>query len=372
LGHPDPSGDLVTAQGLFGYLSARGHRLEVPSTVRCRWIYWKPWLWPRLLREKKRFERRLRRRPVDLWLTYHSYYKAPDLLGPAAAKRWALPYVVFQAAFSTKRRRRLKTLPGFWLNRAALRAADRVMTNKHVDVVNLKRVLPEARVTYVAPGIDPDEFQFDPGARRALRRQWQVGADPVLVSAAMFRPDVKTRSLAWLIQACGALYRRGRRFHLIIAGDGSQRPRLENLVRTHLPGRVRFVGKIARSEMYRFYSAGDLFAFPGIGESLGMVFLEAQSCGLPVVAFNNAGLPEVVRDRVTGFLQPMYAVAPFVRAIDRLLGEPALRAEMGEAARTYIRECHDLKKNYRGLERELLHIASARGSGRDRPLPGVD
>ncbi len=43
--------------------------------------------------------------------------------------------------------------------------------------------------------------------------------------------------------------------------------------------------------MYRYYSACDLFVFPGIRESLGLVFLEAQSCGLPVVAFDNAGVP---------------------------------------------------------------------------------
>ena len=58
----------------------------------------------------------------------------------------------------------------------------------------------------------------------------------------------------------------------------------------------------------RYYSAGDMFVFPGIRESLGMVYLESQSCGLPVVAFHNGGIPEVVVDGETGFLTPALSV----------------------------------------------------------------
>jgi glycosyltransferase involved in cell wall biosynthesis len=99
----------------------------------------------------------------------------------------------------------------------------------------------------------------------------------------MFRPDVKTEGLTWVIRACGELRRRGNNFHLVIAGDGKEKDRLQRLAREHLPHRFHFAGEIPRKEMYRYYSACDLFVFPGIRESLGMVFLEAQSCGLPVV-----------------------------------------------------------------------------------------
>ena len=108
--------------------------------------------------------------------------------------------------------------------------------------------------------------------------------------------------------------------------------------------------------MYRVYSAADIFAFPGIRESLGMVFLEAQSCGLPVVAFNNAGVPEAVADGKTGLLVPMYAMEPFVDAIRRLLVDPDLRRQMGCAAQSYVREYHDLNKNYQEFELALNEI----------------
>ena len=53
---------------------------------------------------------------MEVWFTYHSYYKAPDLLGPVASKRMKIPYVIFQGIYSTKRRRKLNSLPGFYLN----------------------------------------------------------------------------------------------------------------------------------------------------------------------------------------------------------------------------------------------------------------
>jgi glycosyltransferase involved in cell wall biosynthesis len=121
----------------------------------------------------------------------------------------------------------------------------------------------------------------------------------------------------------------------------------------HVAERVLFLGKIPRRDMHRFYSAADVFVFPGIRESLGMVFLEAQSCGLPVVAFDNAGVPEAVQDGKTGLLVPMYALEPFADAVRRLLVDQNLRQQMGAAAKSYVREFHDLNKNYQELELAL-------------------
>ena len=360
LGHANPSGDVVTAGGIFDYLKKQRHEVFTASSLRCRWIYWRPWLWPRALREIGRVSRRYPCGRMDVWFTYHSYYKAPDILGPVASKRMESLYVIFQGIYSTKRRRRLETLPGFYLNKKALQCARHVFTNKKVDLLNLKRLLPDDRITYVAPGIYPEDFTFDGSAREQLRKEWHVGDDPVIFSAAMFRSDVKTEGLTWLIRACGALYRQGRQFRLAIAGDGKERSTLMKLAQENVPNRVLFLGQIPRRDMYRYYSACDLFVFPGIRESLGMVFLEAQSCGLPVVAFDNAGVPEAMRDGKTGFLVPMYALEPFVDAIRRLLNNEEMRQQMGQAAKAYVREAHDLKKNYQKLEAVLQNIVRNR------------
>jgi glycosyltransferase involved in cell wall biosynthesis len=202
----------------------------------------------------------------------------------------------------------------------------------------------------------PDDFRFDAAARADLRRALNLGEEPVVFTAAMFRPDVKTEGLRWVIRACGELCRRGNSLRLVIAGDGKDKRKLQKLAGEHLPQRVHFVGNIPRSEMYRYYSAGDVFVFPGIRESLGMVFLEAQACGLPVVAFENAGVSEAVQDGKTGYLVPMYALEAFVQAIQRLLLDNDLRRRMGGRAQAYVRSYHDLNKNYQNIETVLQGI----------------
>ena len=360
LGHPNPSGDLVIATGLYRYLERMGFHIRPVSSLRSRWIYWKPWLWPLVLKELKRGLRRVNKNRADIWLTYHTYYKAPDILGPWICYRNKVPYVIFQGVYSTKRKKKIKTFPGFALNKMALSCARHVFTNKQVDLYNLKRILPQNRITYVPPGIYPEDFGFDADARSELRKNWQAQKEPVILSTAMFRPGVKTQSLTYVIRACGELHRRGRRLQLVIAGAGKEKSRLQRLADERLFGHVRFVGEISRSKMYRFYSAGDIFVFPGIEESLGMVFLEAQSCGLPVIAFENGGVPEVVKQGETGLLVPLYSLDAFIQAIERLLDNRDLRLEMGLAAKSYVRSNHDLNQNYRKVGEILKDIIHGR------------
>jgi hypothetical protein len=132
----------------------------------------------------------------DIWLTYHTYYKAPDILGPYIVQKQKIPYVIFQGIYSTKRRRDLRTGIGFLLNRKALQMASHIFSNRKEDEINLRRIIPKDRLSYVPPGIFPKDFQFDPKARSELRRFWNVGETPVVLSAAMFRADVKTEGLS--------------------------------------------------------------------------------------------------------------------------------------------------------------------------------
>ena len=356
LDHPHPSGDLVIGSGLYHFLQERGHLIGKISRLRTRWIYWKPWRWPQIIRHQNRSLGHCRKMAADLWLTYHSYYKAPDLLGPYCCRRLGLPYVIFQGIYSTKRRKHWRTWSGFILNRQALLAAQHVFTNRKEDLINLARIVPEESLTYVVPGIFPEQFSFHSGFREQLRQKLDISDGVVVFTAAMFRPGVKAEGLSWVIRSCGELLRQKVPLYLLIAGDGKERPRLRQLADQWLPGRVRFLGKIVREEMHRYYSAGDLFVFPGIRESLGMVYLEAQSCGLPVVAFANGGVPEVVADGVSGYLVQPFDSKGFNQAITRLIDDSGMRRKMGEAARNYVRGRHDLEKNYRVVEDILLDL----------------
>ena len=229
LGHPDPSGDLVIGTGLYNFLTNRGHTLWAVSNLRCRWIYWKPWLIPRIIKEIRSAKIAVVKRKPDLWLTYHTYYKAPDVLGPLVSQRMQIPYAIFQGVYATKRKKVFRTLPGFMLNTRSLKAAHHVFTNKKKDLINLKRILEPQKRTYVAPGILTDDFSYSAKDRKRLRIDWEVGDDPVVLTAAMFRPDVKTVGLKIVIRACGELLRKGKKFYLIIAGEGKKRNSLKDL-----------------------------------------------------------------------------------------------------------------------------------------------
>lgn len=356
LGHKNPSGDLAIARGLTGYLEGQGHTIEVQSTLRARWIYLKPWLWGLLMLDFIRCLKNLSSNPPDVWLTYHTYYKAPDLLGPWICKILKIKYVIFQGIYSTKRKRKLRTILGFYLNRAALVRADHIFTNKINDFKNLKRIISKERLTYIKPGIKPDDFKKDAVSTKKLQKQWGVATCPVILTAAMFRDDVKTRGLSWLINCCSKLIKSNIRFHLVIAGSGEMENKLKKTAQEYLPGHHTFAGKILPEKMFEFYSSGNVFAFPGIRESLGMVYLEAQSCSLPVVAFRNGGIPEVVEDQKTGFLVPMYDCNAFCEALICLLTDDRLCKQMGKDAANHVRDYHDIDYNYGRFEKILDQV----------------
>lgn len=357
-GHANPSGDLVTGRELREFLVTQDHQVELASSLRSRWIYWKPHNLLRLRPEKKRICRRLQKDPVQLWLTYHTYYKAPDLLGGPCCKALDIPYVIFQGIYSTKRRRKLKSLPGFILNRSALMAAQMVYTNKRKDEKNLHRLLPQERVSYLAPGIQPGLFGFDAELRKEVRAHWQVGDRKVVLSTAMLRPGVKTAGIQQVIRSCASLIHGGHKILLVIIGDGRNRQLLESEAGERLGDACVFAGRIDRLELYRYYSGADLFAFPGIEESLGMVYLEAQSTGLPVVAFSDWGASEAVVDQQTGLLTPAARPEEFTAAIERLLTDKELREDMGQAGRTHVRANHNLTKNYQRLTEHLQEVVA--------------
>ena len=358
LDHPHPSGDQMIGRGIFSFLEDRGHQPFIISRLRSRWIYWKPNRLMQALLERRRAAKLLQEQPVDLWLTYHCYYKAPDILGPAIAQRLHIPYVIIQPSYGTRVSRSWKTRPGFLLNRKALLAADTLITDRNLDFNNLQRLIGPDRLQRIKPGLDPRPFTFDQAAREKLRAGWQVDAKPVILTAAMFRSDVKTRSLIRLIKGCIRIHKAGHDFLLVIVGDGPEKERLTAIAGRLPEDKVCFTGQIGREKMYQYYSAADIFGFPGINESLGMVFLEAQACGLPVVACNNGGIPEVVVHRRTGLLTSLEEETAFDRALVQLLTNPEQRKKMGRAAARYVRDEHDINKNYRQLEQILVQTAS--------------
>ncbi len=352
LNHPNPSGDQTIARGLVASFQAQGNLVTIPSTLRCRWIYRRPRQMVRAVKEFRRLAAGLPSRDLDCWFTYHSYYKSPDILGPVLSTRLRIPYIIQQGSYATKFSRQWRTLPGFLLNRYALQKADTLITDRKRDYHNLRRLAGPEKLYMVKPGITTGHFQYDRQARERLRRRWRIALDtPVICTAAMFRADVKSLGIEWIIDCCRRLVTEQVDFHLLIIGDGVERERLQTYAQQLPPDRYHFTGKVAHQEMFRYFSAADVFAFPGFNESLGMVFLEAQCCGLPVIACDNGGIPEIMRHGKTGFLIPLNDRDGFTRYLRLLAEDTGRRTQMGVEAAAYVTAEYDRERNNLQIEK---------------------
>ena len=126
------------------------------------------------------------------------------------------------------------------------------------------------------------------------------------------------------------------RWSLRIVGDGPARRDVEHAFGP-VRGRVSFVGERAGPAIAALLRDSDVLVWPAIGEAIGLVFVEAQACGLPVIGGDSPGVAAVVDAGRTGVLVPMEDPPAFAAAIRRLANDPSLRQRMGAAAAAHVR-----------------------------------
>ena len=285
----------------------------------------------------------------ELWFTYHHYYKAPDLLGPAIAGRLGIPYVVAEASDSVSR------ATGEWAAQVALARAGFPLADVHFCFTGRDREGlepwrgPSTRFVDLPPFIDVAGL---PEPVRAER------AEPHLVAVAMMRPGNKHESYQALARVLASLEDRPWRLSLI--GDGAMRAAIEADFARFDPGRVTFRGALDVTAVAATLADGDLFVWPGLREAYGLVYLEAQAAGLPVVAFDSGGVPATVERGVTAFLEPSGDEAALARSLGRLLDDAPLRRRMGEAASRFVRTGRNFDQARRIIARGLAMACDAK------------
>lgn len=375
LSHPNPSGDLTIAKDLQNVLNEAGFFCREIFEFRTRW-FWKSMAgWRRAAPSFLEAYREVRKFRPNLWLSYHSYYKSPDILGPWISRMVGIPYVLFQPMYSTRRRKHADSRPGFYLNRVALKAADHVFINNFNDLESLRRIFPPHKITYIPPGIQTDAFQPVHNASLIIRKRYEIDERvPLLLTAARLRTGVKSRSIEYLFRSLSLINTDICDYRLLVLGDGPMEENLKSLAQQILPGRVVFASRIPRDSMATYYSAADIFVFPGIGESLGMVYLEAQACAVPVVAIFSPGVAQVVLDGKTGLLVPEDHGQAMASAIRNLLMDPQRRRMMGEQGFMFVRQKRNSRENFLLLAcklREILDRHSAERSLEHRLPTGL-
>jgi glycosyltransferase involved in cell wall biosynthesis len=154
-----------------------------------------------------------------------------------------------------------------------------------------------------------------------------------------------------LIEAAARLVTKYPHLKLIIAGDGFERPALEKLTQElKIADRTTFLGWMPNKALPPYYRGCAVSVIPSLEEGFGIPAAEAMGCGVPVVATDAGGLPEVVADGVTGLVVPKGSIDALTVAIDRLLGDPDLRAKMGRAGRERALERFDWDRSVEKFE----------------------
>ncbi|TAN33341.1 glycosyltransferase family 1 protein [bacterium] len=232
------------------------------------------------------------------------------------------------------------------------------------------------RVFIVPPGVDPTTFQ--PMDRADARRQIGYGSGRMLLFVGRLERlkgvDVAIRALALLRD------RQHDDVRLLILGedsrdgDESEKDRLKAVASgLGVRDRVTFAGSVAHHELPYFYAAADVCVMPSYSESFGLVGLEAQACGCPVVASGVSGLRSVVRDEVSGYLIAGHDPAVYAERIGRLLADRELAQQMGRRGRllaqrfSWTRTADRLEELFDGvIERGQARVQSADGRGQVR------
>lgn len=256
----------------------------------------------------------------DLVFAYHCYDKAPDLIGPAIAAHFDVPYIIAEASLAKKRAQ------GPWAQwyahaEQALRSAALVLIPNPQDREGVAICCAEDCLCDWPLFIDETLWPVMP--------RWSRRADTHLLAVAMMREGDKLESYRILAAALARLDRQD--WHLTLVGDGPARDAVLPLFQP-FGARIAWRGQLHGMALADAYADADLLVWPAVNEALGMIFLEAAFQGCPALAADEGGVSTLVRHGETGWLVKPRDPQAFADALKTLLGQPERVDALGKAA----------------------------------------
>jgi glycosyltransferase involved in cell wall biosynthesis len=192
----------------------------------------------------------------------------------------------------------------------------------------------EEKIRIVPNGVDTENFQ--PSDIVAAKKQFNLGQEPTI----LFIGSLTARKgLPYLVEAAKTVVKQHANVKFLLVGSGPLRKQLEDaVVSAGLSGNFVFYDNMPHNQLTAVYNAADVFVLPSLQEGQGIVLLEAQACGKPVVAFGVGGAKEAVKSEESGFLLELGDTEGLADRLLKLLGDDALRLKMGAAGRRFVIE----------------------------------
>lgn len=223
-----------------------------------------------------------------------------------------------------------------------LRGADYVIANSENtrSILTRRWGLPERKVRLLYPGVDTAWFVPTP-RDAAVRARLGWGERKVVLTVGRLQ---KRKGHDVMVRALATVRRRHPDMLYCIVGDGEERFNLERLVdELDLSGHVQFLGEVDEETLLACYQQCNLFVLPnreieGDIEGFGMVLLEAQACGKPVIAGQSGGTTEAIKAPDTGLVVPCHEAETLAAAVVDLLSDASRLEHIGRAARMWAIE----------------------------------
>jgi phosphatidylinositol alpha-1,6-mannosyltransferase len=239
-----------------------------------------------------------------------------------------------------------------WLRGPALRRVDLVIAPSRDTAQHLisDQKTRTERVRRLPWGLDP-EFEAklqvpSPPPRPAAF----PGRARIILTVGRWDPAERYKGADTLISSLPRVLQTVPDALLVLAGDGEDRSRLEQLAsETGVADHVHFLFGLTQEELFACYAHCDVFALPSRGEGFGLVFLEAMACAKPVIGGAHGGTPDVIEDDVTGILVPHGDVAILSTALVSLLADPVRAREMGTRGCEHVQRVYTFERFQSGL-----------------------
>ncbi|MGQ9875892.1 MAG: glycogen synthase [Chloroflexus sp.] len=286
----------------------------------------------------------------------HTWYT--DLAGLFASKLWGIPYVLTIHSLEPLRPWKVEQLGNAyhlssWIERTAIEQAHAVIAvskETRADILRLFNINPE-RVHVIYNGIDLNEYRKT-GATDALER---YGVDPTRPFVLFVGRITRQKGIIHLVNAIPHIDPTAQIVLCAGAPDtkeiGIEMEERVAAVSAHRPGVIWIREMLPRQDVIQFYSHAAVFCCPSVYEPFGIINLEAMACETAVVASAVGGIKEVVIPEETGLLvdpnlkpgsfdpvDPVAFSADLAAAINRLLANPDLRCQFGQAGRHRVEQ----------------------------------
>jgi glycosyltransferase involved in cell wall biosynthesis len=261
-----------------------------------------------------------------------------DLVGRVAAKCAGIPIIVTteHGIHTWEVKGRIVRWLVRFLYLLTTRFTDRIVAVSEFVAKDLRtNGIAEVKITRIYNGIDTEQFRPLPDEQRRELCRYLSDRD-VGHLVGIVGNMVALKGHAWCVEAIPAIVKEHPDTLFAFVGNGPLRQEIEELVRSlGMEHHVRFTGHVS-ALLPRLMGSFDVLVQPSLIESFGLVVVEAQACGVPVIATAVGGLPEIVSDGETGFLVPPEDPPALAEKVNLLLSEPALAQAMGKKGREKV------------------------------------